>query len=147
MPHRLALPSLRVTLTAAAFAVAADQLSKWAMLAHVLNPSRTVPLTPFFNLTLGFNTRISFGLFGGEGALTPVLLVGAALVVAAGLLLWAVRLPDRTLAAGGGASVAPTIFLLSTGSKTDQGQSPAPIRTQYLYNSYSVLSRCRKRAV
>ncbi|SMH61448.1 signal peptidase II [Azospirillum agricola] len=123
MPHRLALPGLRVTLAAAAFALAADQLSKWAILAHVLNPPRTIPVTPFFNLTLGFNTGISFGLLGGDGALAPLLLAGVALVVAAGLMLWAIRLPDRPLAAAAGAiaggAIGNVVDRLRQGAVTD----------------------------
>ncbi|SMH33090.1 signal peptidase II [Azospirillum agricola] len=123
MPHRPALPGLRVTLAVAAFALAADQLSKWAILAHVLNPPRTIPVTPFFNLTLGFNTGISFGLLGGEGAFAPALLAGAALLVAAGLMLWAIRLPDRPLAAAGGAvaggALGNVVDRLRQGAVTD----------------------------
>ncbi|MBN9055124.1 MAG: signal peptidase II, partial [Rhizobiales bacterium] len=48
----------------ATLALVLDQASKWLMLEVVMDPPRTIPVTPFFNLRLGFNTGISFGLFG-----------------------------------------------------------------------------------
>ena len=41
-----------------------DQATKWWVLNHVMNPPQVIPVTGFFNLVLGFNTGVSFGLFG-----------------------------------------------------------------------------------
>ena len=41
-----------------------DQATKWWILNHVMDPPRVIPVTGFFNLVLGFNTGVSFGLFG-----------------------------------------------------------------------------------
>jgi len=77
-PFRLGLP-------AALAALALDQMTKAAILAWMTHPP--VPLAPFFNLTLSFNTGVTFGIgrdLGVEGAW--LLAVGAAAVVA--MLLW-----------------------------------------------------------
>ena len=52
-----------VTLCAAA-ALALDQAGKALMLA-VMQPPRVIPVTPFFNLTPGFNEGAGFGMLGG----------------------------------------------------------------------------------
>ncbi len=46
-----------------AFAFAVDQATKWLILNVVMQPPRVIEVLPVFNLTLGFNTGISFGLF------------------------------------------------------------------------------------
>jgi signal peptidase II len=53
---------------------------------------------PFFNLVLVWNPGVSFGMFGGDEALEPWILVGLALVIAAGLLVWLSRERDRASA-------------------------------------------------
>lgn len=50
-----------------------DQISKAVALAS-LGPFRPVPVLPGFNLTLGFNTGASFGIFSGTMAEAPLLL-------------------------------------------------------------------------
>ncbi|MGL5361434.1 MAG: signal peptidase II [Bosea sp. (in: a-proteobacteria)] len=73
----------------AAFAFVLDQSSKWLILNVVMLPPRIIEVLPVFNLTLGFNTGISFGLFsdaldGWVGVMTLF-----KLAVAAGLMIWA----------------------------------------------------------
>ncbi|KAA0576223.1 signal peptidase II [Azospirillum sp. B21] len=95
---------LGAALLAATFAVALDQGSKWAIIEHVMNPPRLIEVTPFFNLTLGFNRGVSFGLFG-DGAVGPWLLSGLALTIVALLLAWAMRSISQSEAAALGAII------------------------------------------
>lgn len=72
-----------------AFAFAVDQATKWLILNVVMQPPRVIEVLPVFNLTLGFNTGISFGLFSDRlddwvGAMTLF-----KLAVALGLMVWA----------------------------------------------------------
>lgn len=78
-----------------ASAVVIDQASKWLILEHVMAPSRVISVTPFFNLTLGFNTGVSFGI--GKDFLDeyPFILALFKIVVAAGLIIWALTTGDK----------------------------------------------------
>lgn len=95
--------------TSLLFALAIDFASKWLILNIVMVPPRTIELAPFFNLTLGFNTGISFGLFSEFFLDRPLILAGIKIVIAAGLLIWAMRTENRVdtiglgLIAGGAA--------------------------------------------
>ena len=93
-------------LVAAGAALAADQGCKLAMLygagfAH-LEPGRTIPVLPFFNLVMVWNPGISYGLFPAASRLGAVLLVAICLGAVALLswLLW--RTLSRGLALGYG---------------------------------------------
>jgi signal peptidase II len=80
---------------ALAAALAVDFVTKWLVVNIVMVPPRIIEIAPFFNLTLGFNTGISFGMFSGLFVERPLLLAGIAVVIAAGLLIWAVRTAKR----------------------------------------------------
>ncbi len=41
------------------------QFFKWLMVAVVMDPARIIPVTPFFNLVLGYNRGVSFGFLNG----------------------------------------------------------------------------------
>lgn len=101
----------RGILTSASFAAAlvADVATKWLITDVVMRPPRDIEITPFFNLTLGFNTGVSFGMFSEVFAGRPLLLAGLMMAIAVSLLVWALRTDDRleTLGLGlisGGAS-------------------------------------------
>ncbi|MEL0106874.1 MAG: signal peptidase II [Rhodospirillaceae bacterium] len=84
LPHRtfywgLGLASLVLIL---------DQLSKWWIVSVVMQPPKIIPLTSFFNLVLGWNRGISFGLFHGDSAFNAWGLPAIALVITAFLLVW-----------------------------------------------------------
>ena len=72
-----------------------DQATKWWVLNHVMNPPQVIPVTGFFNLVLGFNTGVSFGLFGEAPAW---LLMAFILPMVAGLLVWMTRTDSRLTA-------------------------------------------------
>ena len=65
-----------------------DQLTKWAILAVVMQPPRVVEVLPFFNLVLTFNRGVSFGMFSGASVWQPWVLSGLSVVIVVGLLFW-----------------------------------------------------------
>ena len=69
-------------------AFAADQVSKQIALEQFANPARVVEVFSFFNLRLGFNSGISFGLFATD---SPYILISLTAVVIAILAWWAFR--------------------------------------------------------
>jgi len=75
-------------LAIAALVILLDQLSKWLILAVVMQPPRVIEVTGFFNLVLTLNTGVSFGLLGGDATWRPWILSGLSLVIAAALLVW-----------------------------------------------------------
>ncbi|SUE43984.1 signal peptidase II [Roseomonas gilardii] len=89
------LPRARLAWTwgaaTAALAFALDQATKWWVLAHLMDPPRVIPITPFFNLVLGWNRGVSFGLLSANHPATPWLLASLALAVVVGLVVWTTR--------------------------------------------------------
>ena len=114
---------LWLTLAVAILAAVTDQASKWAILEHVMNPPRLIAVTPFFNLTLGFNSGVSFGMLSSNEALGRWLLVGLTLVIVAGLTVWAWRADSRieAVAIGGiiGGAIGNVIDQVRQGAVTD----------------------------
>ncbi|KGF71052.1 MULTISPECIES: signal peptidase II [Hoeflea] len=73
-----------------------DQATKWLVLNYVMIPPRVIPVTDFFNLVLGYNSGVSFGLFGEA----PVwILMTFTLAIAVGLLVWIKQTDNRLTAA------------------------------------------------
>lgn len=79
--------------SALAAALATDFVTKWLILNIVMVPPRTIEVAPFFNLTLGFNTGVSFGMFQEIFLDRPLLLAGISIAISAGFLVWAMRSP------------------------------------------------------
>ena len=75
-----------------------DVVTKWLIINAVMVPPRLIELTPFFNLTLGFNTGVSFGMFQDFFIERPLLLAGIKVVIAVALVVWAMR-TDRAIEA------------------------------------------------
>lgn len=75
----------------AAFAM--DQATKWLILNIVMVPPRVIEITSFFNLRLGFNTGVSFGMFKDFFEERAGVLTLFKLVVSTGLIVWALRTP------------------------------------------------------
>ncbi|GIX29912.1 MAG: lipoprotein signal peptidase [Porticoccaceae bacterium] len=81
-------------LAAAGLVALLDQLTKlWALAA--LAPHRPVAVLPFLSWTLVFNPGAAFSFLAGAGGWQRWLLAGAALAIAAALLVWLARLPAR----------------------------------------------------
>jgi signal peptidase II len=108
---------------ALAAALAVDFVTKWLIVNIVMVPPRIIEIVPFFNLTLGFNTGISFGMFSDLFVERPLLLAGIAVVIAAGLVFWAVRTAKRieTFALGliAGGAVGNVVDRVRHGAVTD----------------------------
>lgn len=75
-----------------------DQASKWWVINEVMNPPRVIPVTPFFNLVMGWNRGISFGLMNQESVLSAWILPLVAVVIVAVLSVWLWR-NDRPVVA------------------------------------------------
>ncbi len=58
-----------------------DLLSKWLIKTHIVPPLRVIPLTSFFNLVLGYNRGMSFGLFDSNNLYAPFALSAVAIVI------------------------------------------------------------------
>lgn len=70
---------------------ALDQTSKWAVVHFFQLPTHQAhAVLPFLDFTLIWNSGMSYGLFGGNGALGRWLLSGLALA-AIGYFIWAMR--------------------------------------------------------
>lgn len=104
-------------------ALAADVVTKWVILNIVMVPPRTIEIAPFFNLTLGFNTGVSFGMFRELFLERPLVLAGIKLVIVAGLLIWAMRAAKRTETIGlglvAGGALGNVLDRMRQGAVTD----------------------------
>lgn len=66
-----------------------DQGSKWMALTYLSTPPYMIEVTPFFNLRLGFNTGVSFGMFSDLFGNQQIVLVVVSAFIALGLFAWA----------------------------------------------------------
>ncbi len=89
---------LRLGLVAAILVILFDQATKWWIMAVVMQPPRIIPVTPFFNLVMGWNRGISFGLFDGDSAVNVWILPLVALAIVAALVVWLRRVQGVWLA-------------------------------------------------
>lgn len=74
----------------ATLALAVDQVTKAVML-WVMQPPWQIPVTPFFNLTLGFNEGASFGMLGGLMQGRPWAMIALTSLITAVIGVWALR--------------------------------------------------------
>ncbi|MEQ8246656.1 MAG: signal peptidase II [Alphaproteobacteria bacterium] len=67
-----------------------DLTSKWLIESVVMNPPRVIPVLPFFNLVIGHNRGVSFGLLNSDNPSTTYALIVFALliIVALSIALW-----------------------------------------------------------
>jgi signal peptidase II len=92
---RQAMALLIVTLVA-------DQLSKQLLLGYLMKAGGAIVpvIDGFFRLVVVWNPGVSFGLFGGDGALPPWILSLVAVAVCVGLFVW-LRRTDRAFTGWG----------------------------------------------
>ena len=86
---------LRLGLLVALAVIILDQLTKWWIVFDVMASPRTIAVFPSFNLVMGWNRGVSFGMFDGDSPLNKWLLISLALVVVAVLLMWLKRAEGR----------------------------------------------------
>lgn len=91
-----------------------DQATKWWILEHVMKPPRAIEITSFFNVVLGRNTGVSFGLLTGI-ALPPWALALFSVGVAVLLLVWFGRATNPLVLTGLGLIVGGAL-----GNATDR---------------------------
>ena len=82
----------------AALVLIVDQATKWWVVTVIMNPPRVIPVTSFFNLVMGWNRGISFGLMNRESAINAWILPLVALIIVAVLSVWLWR-NDRAVVA------------------------------------------------
>ncbi|WP_394044343.1 signal peptidase II [Roseixanthobacter liquoris] len=70
-------------------ALLVDVATKWLIVTVVMAPPRVIEITSFFNLTLGFNPGVSFGMFQDFFLERPMVLAAIKVAIATGLLVWA----------------------------------------------------------
>lgn len=102
---RAFLPGLAI----AAAIVILDQLSKWYVVEVVMNPPRSIEVTPFFNLVMGWNRGVSFGLFNSGSAVTGWLLPVLAATIIVVLAVWLSRVDRLLLGAALGSIIGGAI--------------------------------------
>ena len=78
--------------------MALDQLTKWWIVNFVMNPPSVIEVTPFFNLVLGLNRGVSFGMFSSDSNLSRWLLTALALAIVCALAVWLWRADKPWLA-------------------------------------------------
>lgn len=104
-------------------ALAVDMLTKWLILNVVMTPPRVIAITPFFNLVLGFNPGISFGMFRDLFLERPMVLVGIKVAIIIALLVWALRTDKRAEAVAlgmiAGGAAGNVVDRASRGAVTD----------------------------
>jgi signal peptidase II len=92
----------------ASLVILVDQLSKWAIMA-IMRPPRVIEVTAFFNLVVGWNRGVSFGLFNNDSPLNTWVLPVIALVVAAVLAFWLSKTERFSVAVGLGLIIGGAI--------------------------------------
>lgn len=72
-----------------------DQVTKWWIVEIVMRSPRSIEITPFFNLVMGWNRGVSFGMFSSGSPAHAWILTGVALAIVAALLVWLKRTDER----------------------------------------------------
>lgn len=85
---------LAIGLVIAAVVVGLDQLTKWWIVEIVMTPPRVIEVTSFFNLVMGWNRGISFGLFNNDSPLNSWLLPLVIFLIVCFLTVWLLRARD-----------------------------------------------------
>lgn len=102
-------PGFRRGLPLALLILVLDQASKWWIVEHVMRPPQVIEVTPFFNLVMGWNRGVSFGMFNEYSEAGAWILSGLALVIISVLLVWLYRAPERRVQLAIGAIVGGAI--------------------------------------
>ena len=93
-------PLFRNGLTLALAVLVIDQTTKWWIVFTVMQPPRVIPVTPFFNLVMGWNRGVSFGMLDSESSATAWILSLVALAISAALGVWLYRSDRLRVALG-----------------------------------------------
>jgi signal peptidase II len=77
-----------------------DQVTKWWIVNHIMQPIKILPVTPFFNIVLTWNSGISFGIFSNQGGLSVIILSTLAILIVFFLAVWLIKAESRRLIIG-----------------------------------------------
>ena len=80
--------------------LASDQWTKWWIVFHVMQPPQVIEVTSFFNLVMGWNYGVSFGMLSSVQELSTWLLPCIVLAIIAGLLIWLLQVNQLRQAIG-----------------------------------------------
>lgn len=112
-----------VNLATIAILVSVDQATKILMIDLLLDRPQGISLTPFFNLVLGFNTGISFGLLNDIGTAGPLILSAFSMFIVVCLIVWLAKtyalLPRIALSMIIGGALGNIIDRVRHGAVTD----------------------------
>ena len=102
---------MRLTFLAFLATLLADQASKyWVVQVLDLKTLRQIAvLPPLLNFHMAWNRGINFGLFSGDGDTGRWLLIGLALAISVGVLIWARRQSDRRVQLASGLLVGGAV--------------------------------------
>ena len=82
----------------AVLAIGLDQVTKWWILASVMDPPSVINVTPFFNVVLVWNRGISFGMFSNESMAGVWILSLLALIIVGFLFNWLRKAESKRVA-------------------------------------------------
>ena len=85
-------------LLVAVLAIGVDQVTKWWILASVMDPPSVINVTPFFNVVLVWNRGISFGMFSNESMAGVWILSLLALIIVGFLFNWLRKAESKRVA-------------------------------------------------
>lgn len=103
--------------------VAGDLITKHLIQTALIGAGSRISVTSFFDLALGYNRGISFGLLKSESFYAPYILAAIAILIAAGVTVWLCRneslFQKFGLAAVVGGAIGNAIDRLEDGVVTD----------------------------
>lgn len=91
---------VRLGLALAVLVAALDQGTKWLIVETVMQPPRIIPVTDFFNLVLGYNYGVSFGMLNMQSDMGRWILAALATAITIALLVWMWRADKRLVVVG-----------------------------------------------
>lgn len=84
-------PFFRNGLILALAVLVVDQITKWWIVFTVMQLPQVIPVTPFFNLVLGWNRGVSFGMLDSDFQAGVWILSLVAVAISAALGVWLYR--------------------------------------------------------
>lgn len=80
--------------------LAFDQLSKWWIVFYIMQPPQVIEIAPFFNLVMGWNYGISFGLLNSMPEISVWILPILVFLITSGLIIWLYFIDKNSQAIG-----------------------------------------------
>ena len=77
-----------------------DQVTKWWIINYIMQPIKILPITPFFNIVLTWNSGISFGIFSNQGSFSVIILSTLATLIVFFLAVWLMKAENKKLIMG-----------------------------------------------